>query len=366
MNVLLCPNAFKGTITASEAASIMAEVISEASSTANPLQFPVSDGGDGFIECLTNRIPAVQRIITVSNPLGHEIQVPVLVAGNRWFIESATMCGFRAVSGLHPKSASSKGLGEAIVTALKNGARSIVIGVGGSISIDLGLGMAWALGARFYDKAGRSFEPRGAKDLSRIAEVRIDKIDSRISSTEFVAACDVTTSLTGHDGGLAIFSPQKGASPDLIEEILKEGERLSALFAAKTGRCSHLEAGTGAAGGIGAALGWFCNAGLCSGFDYWSHLVNFEKLLASADVVVTGEGRLDETSLRGKATGRILLQCIDLGKPLTIICGNLTTDVPYASVFTMKADGAEQSGSLTAVRSLFARTCNKAFRAFLR
>ena len=217
--------------------------------------------------------------------------------------------------------ASTYGVGIAIREAAQLGAKRIFIGLGGSATIDMGLGAASALGVRFFDDNNVPFDIHSAKDIYSINACDPKPAYALLEGVAVVALCDVSVPLLGREGGLAVFSPQKGLKSSRLEEHLKQGKRLSEVFQRDCGFNTAKSAGSGAAGGLAAGLGWFARAKLEMGFKWFSERTGFAEKLSLCDVVVTGEGRFDGTSFKGKATAELLQMARIRAKKAVIICG---------------------------------------------
>lgn len=306
MIVLCAPNAFKGTLTAVEAARAMARGAKRAGAT--PILLPVADGGDGTAEVLGGR-----RVrMTATGPFGEKLRVEYRMrAGGEAVIEVAQV-GLARTRGRDPLRARSDGLGEMMADALRRGARRLVVALGGSATVDGGAGMARALGVRFLDRRGRAWA-RGGPPESPFA-VDACGLDPRWRGVRIDAACDVRTPLREC---ARVFGPQKGASPADVGELSRRLRRMAAVADPEVARLP----GSGAAGGIGWALAALFGARLRPGAKFVLAETGFRKALAKADLVLTGEGKWDATTRAGKAPWAVVAAAEHAGVPVVALCG---------------------------------------------
>jgi glycerate kinase len=306
MKVVVAPTAFKGTLTPRQAAEAMSRGIKAAHPGAEVHLVPIADGGDGFLEALEGPLRAVRRSVVVRGPVHAPLAVPFglqpVEAGGAAIIEAAVAVGLARLppGRLDALGASSGGLGELLAEARQAGARSFLVGLGGSAGSDGGTGMARALGYRFLDARGVEL-PEGGGPLRRLARIDASGFDPAWLLLDVRVACDVDNPLTGPRGAAAVYSPQKGASPAQVA-ILEEGlERLALVAARDLGADLAGQPGAGAAGGLGAGMAAFLGASLAPGAAMVIETVGLASRLAGARAMVTGEGRLDGQSLYGKA-----------------------------------------------------------------
>jgi glycerate kinase len=333
----------KETFDAVEVARIFGEALAGRAETVSR---PMSDGGDGFLAVLRHYRPDVLAVSArVPDPAGREIAA--LWGWNPEedvsYIESSAAIGLRLLEtgARDPLLATSAGLGRLIRTAAGLGSERIVVGLGGSATIDAGLGMARELGFRFEDAAGRPIG--GPGDLPLLARIVAPAEPARERSTAVLALADVTAPLHGPEGAARAFGPQKGASPEAVERLAEGLERVEERWRADLGAPADLATrpGAGAAGGLGAALAAFLGADLVSGSEWCAGLAGVTEALAGADGLVTSEGRFDRESLRGKATGHVLSLARAAGVPAAVVCGAREpgTEAPGAIVVDAVAIG---------------------------
>lgn len=299
--VLLAPDKFKGSLDAAQVAAALAEGLREASPDVGVRTVPVADGGDGTVAALLSRgwraLP-----VEVTGPEGRPVATRVALRGPTAVVESASTSGLALLGSrpLRPLTASSRGVGEAIAAAVHAGAKEVVVGVGGTACTDGGAGMLAALGARVVDAAGAPV-PDGGIGLAAVATVDLAPARRRLGGVTLTVATDVDNPLTGPDGAAAVYGPQKGATADdvrFLDDALRHWARV-------VGGGPGL-AGAGAGGGLGYGLLAGLGGTVRSGVDLVLELVGFQDDARSADLVVTGEGSLDEQSLRGKAVMGVL------------------------------------------------------------
>ena len=302
MHVLVAPDKFKGSLTAAEVASHVAAGLRRAAGDGLAIAcVPVADGGDGTLDAAVvagfERVPA-----RASGPTGEPVDAAYGRRGELAVVELASVCGLELLPGgrREPLRASSYGMGEVIGAALDAGCERIVLGVGGSASTDGGAGLLEALGARVYDRAGAPL-PRGGGALRRAGSVDLSGLHPAIGRTGFTVASDVDNPLYGAHGAAAVYGPQKGAGPADVAALDEGLRRWAAVVTAAGGADRADEPGAGAAGGVGYAALAVLKATLRPGIELVLELAGFAGKVAAADLVIIGEGSLDEQTLRGKA-----------------------------------------------------------------
>ena len=323
MRVLIAPDKFKGSLSAVEAAAAMAEGVLSVYPEADVTLVPVADGGEGTLEAAL-AAGAKEYTAGVRGPLGGYVTALWAMTGETAVIETARASGLMLVDPSVQSSlaATSYGSGELIREALDAGASEIVLGIGGSAMTDGGSGALTALGLRILDAAGEPVPPGGA-GLSLAASIDASSLDSRLRGVRVRIAADVTNPLTGPEGAAHVFGEQKGADTSarlLLDEALV---RWAALLREVTGVDVDI-AGAGAAGGFPSAFLAFTDASLESGFDVISRLTGLDTALATADLVLTGEGSLDEQSRYGKAPLSVAERARDAGIPVVALAGRIT------------------------------------------
>ncbi|OLN21555.1 glycerate kinase [Domibacillus antri] len=304
MKVLLCPDSFKGSLTASDAAKAMAAGISEYDHTIQTVLLPVADGGEGTVTSLVNATNGKIVRVSVQNPLGKKIMASygVLGDGKTCVIEMAEASGLTLLreQERNPLLASTYGTGELIHHALDAGYRTFILGVGGSATNDGGAGMLQALGLKLLDDKGKEIAA-GGQALQTLVRIDQSSFDPRIQESTFIIASDVDNPFIGPNGASAIFGPQKGATPEMVETLDQSLSHFADLIEQTTGLSIHDKPGAGAAGGIGGAFQSFFPAEMKQGIHVVLKAIHFEQHMKEADLVMTGEGKTDRQTLSGKA-----------------------------------------------------------------
>jgi glycerate 2-kinase len=325
VRIVVAPDKFKGTLTASEAARAMAAGASRAHPGAEVIVVPAADGGEGTLDALVAAAGGATHAADARDPLGRPITAPVALLGDgRVALESATACGLGLLDVPAPTRASSMGVGDLIRRALDLGdaTSTIVVGVGGTASTDGGTGAACALGWRFLDRTGADLPPGGGA-LESLHAVDGARVDGRLARRAVVAACDVVHRLTGPRGAAAVFGPQKGASGGEVAALGRGLERLAEVIARDLGLgVADVDHG-GAGGGLGAGLAAFFGAELVSGFDFVARATGLHEEIARADIVVTGEGRVDASSSAGKVVSGVVARAVNAGARAVVIAGEI-------------------------------------------
>ncbi|MFF9395350.1 glycerate kinase [Streptomyces griseoluteus] len=317
--VLVAPDKFKGSLTAAEVAAHVAAGLRGAVPGVAVETLPVADGGDGTVDAAV-AAGFERREVKVTGPLGHPVTAAFAVRGDTAVVEMAEASGLRRLpaGSLAPLTASTHGSGELLRAALDSGARTVVLGVGGSATTDGGAGMLTALGARFLDERGEPVGPGGG-GLADLAEADLTGLDPRLASVGLILAGDVDNPLTGPHGAAAVYGPQKGASPADVSLLDAALARFAAVLAPDLAD----RPGAGAAGGVGyAAL--LLGAHFRAGIEIMLDVLGFAEALARADIVITGEGALDEQTLHGKAPAGVAAAARAAGKEVLAVCGRLT------------------------------------------
>jgi glycerate 2-kinase len=343
MKVVIAPDKFKGSLSAPEAAESMARGVRLSCPSARIVLCPVADGGEGTVEAVAAATGAELMTVTVKGPLPSqrvEASWAYLPAGapagavicregicreaRTAVVEMAKASGISLIPEgmLDPMRASTVGTGELIKEALDRDCEQLVIGIGGSGTVDGGTGMAAALGYRFLDASGEELEPGGGT-LEEIADIDIDGVDPRVAGTSFVVASDVANPLLGPDGAAAVYGPQKGASVEQVEALQRGLENLTLVMRERLGVDVSGIPGSGAAGGLGAGLVAFCGARITGGFDLIAELTGLEELAVGADVILTGEGAYDSQTESGKAPCGVAAMGRRLGVPVVILAGRV-------------------------------------------
>ena len=326
LHVVLAPNAFKGTLSAVEAATAMAAGVRARIPSASCVLLPLPDGGDGTVDAFLTQGYA-QVTIQTRDALGAWHPASLALRDGHAVVEIANTCGLAMLDPevRSPLTASTLGLGDAILAALDHRAKRITVGLGGSASTDGGSGVLVALGARLLDPAGVVVEPSGSA-LSRIHAVDLSGLDRRLAAATIDVLSDVTSPLDGPTGAAHVFAAQKGASPAEIEALDDGLRHWGRILAAATGVVVDELPGSGAAGGTGAALAAVLDAPLLSGAEQIADLFGYRDEIRDADLVITGEGRLDASTLAGKGCATVIRLARGSSTPVIAVCGEITLD----------------------------------------
>lgn len=326
MRVLVAPSAFKESLSACEVAAAITAGVREAWPGAEVMCLPIADGGDGTVDAVIDAIGGARVTARVTGPLGAPVDATYAWApcDSLAVIEMATAAGMALVleTQRDPTLTMTSGVGELVLDALDRGAQRVVVGLGGSATVDGGIGAATAVGVRFVlDAPMDERRSISGHDLSHIRAIDQSARDPRISACEFIAACDVNNPLCGPNGAAAVYGPQKGATPEQVRALDAGLQHLAGLIQRDIGHDVTSMARAGAAGGLGAGLAAFFGARLVSGAEWVLETVRFEEHLRSADLVITGEGRLDAQSSMGKGTGAVSGAARRYGVPIVAIAG---------------------------------------------
>jgi glycerate kinase len=330
MKIVIAPDSYKESLSASEVAQAIEQGFREIFPDAQYVKVPVADGGEGTVEAMIAATQGEAKMSRVTGPLGERVDAMWGISGDGTtaFIEMAAASGLALVPAAlrNPLQTTSRGTGELILQALEHGAKNIIIGIGGSATNDGGAGMVQALGARLSDANGKDILPGGAGLIS-LNSIDISGLDPRLADCTLRVACDVTNPLTGELGASRIFGPQKGATEAMIVEL----DRNLAHYAEVIKKSLRIDVinvpGSGAAGGMGAALMAFLGAELRSGIEIVTQALNLEEHIHDCSLVVTGEGRIDSQSIHGKVPVGVAQVAKKYHKPVIGIAGCLTADV---------------------------------------
>lgn len=330
MKIVIAPDSYKESLSATEVAQAIEKGFREIFPDAQYVSVPVADGGEGTVEAMIAATKGSQHTAFVTGPLGEEVNACWGMSGDSKtaFIEMAAASGLALVPPelRNPLITTSRGTGELILHALEHGAKNIIIGIGGSATNDGGAGMVQALGARLSDANGTEIG-NGGGSLMSLNSIDISGLDPRLSTCTIRVACDVTNPLTGEQGASRIFGPQKGATEELIVELDRNLGHYADVIKKSLSVDVKNVPGSGAAGGMGAALMAFLGAELGSGIEIVTQALNLEEHIHDCTLVVTGEGRIDSQSIHGKVPVGVASVAKKYHKPVIGIAGSLTRDV---------------------------------------
>lgn len=303
MKIIIAPDSFKGSLTASQVADAIERGFKRIFSNAHYQKVPMADGGEGTVQSLVDATGGQILIQSVTDPLGNKIEAKygILGDGKTAVIEMAAASGLPLVpkEKRNPMVTTTYGTGELIKAALDKGCKKVIIGIGGSATNDGGGGMAQALGAKLLDAKGKRIS-FGGNGLAHLTKIDVSELDPRVKQTEVIVACDVDNPLTGERGAARIYGPQKGATPDMVELLNKYLERYAEIVKRDLKKDVKEVPGAGAAGGLGAGLIAFLNAKLRRGIEIVIEASKLDEKLKNADLVITGEGEVNHQTVFGK------------------------------------------------------------------
>lgn len=316
-------DSFKGTVSSREICAIAQQVMPRHFPACEVVCIPVADGGEGTVDCFIQAMGAQRVEVTVTNALGEKSAAAYARIGELAIIEMAAAAGLPQVGERRcPGTATTYGVGELIAHAVDSGCRKILLGLGGSATNDGGCGCAAALGVRFYDADGQSFVPVG-DTLGRIARIDIAKAEALLRSVEITVMCDVTNPLYGPTGAAYIFGPQKGTDAEKIKSLDAGLRHFGDVIRSQLGIDVSMMPGAGAAGGMGAGCVALLGGTIQSGIDAVLDVTGFDRQLEGADLVITGEGRIDSQSADGKVVSGVARRTRAKGVPLIAIAGGI-------------------------------------------
>lgn len=329
MKVVVAIDSLKGSLSSLEAGDAIHAGILKADSSIEVQVRPLADGGEGTVEALTIGMGGTLQEVLVTGPLGTPVNAVygILQDGKTAILEMAAAAGITLVDEKerNPLNTTTYGVGELIRDAIQKGCRHFIVGIGGSATNDGGIGMLQALGYGLLDKNGQQV-PFGAKGLQVLDCIKDDQVIPALKDCDFRIACDVTNTLCGDQGCSAVFGPQKGADPGMIMQMDKWLSYYAALTREKYEKANPREPGTGAAGGLGFAFLSYMNARLESGIQIVLEETQLEDYVQNADLVITGEGRLDSQTVMGKAPSGVAQIAKRFQKPVIAFAGAVTPD----------------------------------------
>lgn len=330
MKIVIAPDSYKESLSALDVATAIEAGFREIYPDAEYLKVPVADGGEGTVEAMVAATQGRVEQVRVTGPLGEPVEAFYGLSGDARcaFIEMAAASGLESVppARRNPLLTTSWGTGELIRHALDAGVTQIIIGIGGSATNDGGAGMVQALGAKLLTAEQQQIAPGGAS-LSSLAQIDLSELDPRLADCQIDVACDVTNPLTGPQGASAVFGPQKGATAPMIERLDSGLQHYAQIIARDLDIDVLSLEGGGAAGGMGAALYAFCGAKLRPGIEIVTDALQLAELVADADLVITGEGRIDSQTIHGKVPVGVAKVAKQFNVPVIGIAGSLTADV---------------------------------------
>lgn len=326
--IVIASDSFKGSLTSAEVADAAERGILKVFPQCNVIKTDVADGGEGTVRAIVKASGGHLHTVVVSDPLGRPVNATYGIIEQEGI--KTAIIEMSAASGLphllpeerNPLITSTYGTGEIILNALNRGCRRFLIGIGGSATNDAGTGMLSALGVKFFDYSGKTLKGSGA-DLERIARIDTSTLIPEAQASEFIVACDVDTPFCGPEGAAYVFAPQKGATPPTVEALDRGMFSFAKVIADKFKIDIIPLNGAGAAGGLGGAFKAFFNAHLTKGIEMVLHAISFDSMIQDADLVITGEGRIDFQTAKGKTAAGVLQHAQRLNIPTIAIGGSV-------------------------------------------
>lgn len=351
MKILIAPDSFKGTLTAGEVCDIIGQAFADTIKTAEITKLPAADGGEGLCACLKEIIGGETVKTEVCGVFGEKMTAEYLMLNDKTAVIETASCAGLPLAGnnKNPEKATTYGVGELIIHAVNNGAEKILLGLGGSATNDCGFGMASAIGFKFIDDNGEVFIPTG-ETLCRVKNITKPE---KIINIPVTAACDVENPLYGENGAAYVFAPQKGADVDMVKRLDDGLRHASEIINRDLNKSVSEIKGSGAAGGMGAGAVAFLGAELKKGIDILLDAADFDRKAADADLIITGEGRLDYQSVNGKVISGIAKRAAKYSKTVISICGS-------------RGEGAEEIMSLGVSKLYFSCTTEKSFAEIIK
>ena len=328
---VLIPDSFKGTMSSEKIISIMKERILHYHPGCTIVPIPVADGGEGSVDAFLTALGGEKIKVKTKGPWGETVDSFYgLLQDGTAVIEMAASAGLPQVGDRKdPSKTTTYGVGELILAAAKSGAKKLVIGLGGSATNDAGCGAAAACGVSFFDKEGKTFTPVG-ETLDQIVRIDVTTMDESVKKLPITAMCDIDNPFYGPTGAAAIFGPQKGADEAMVESLDGKMKSLAAVVEKDLGIGLQSIPGSGAAGGMGGGMKAFFGAKLQMGIDAVLEITGFEKLAENADMIFTGEGKIDTQSLRGKVVIGVARKAKKMGIPVLAIVGDIGDNIEAA------------------------------------
>lgn len=326
--VIMAFDSFKGSLTSREAGEAAARGVKRSRTAWETEVLAIADGGEGTMEAISGNMDGEIISLIVRGPVGSPVEARYLADGETALIEVAQACGLTLIPDLarNPEKTSTFGVGQMIIHALGKGCRKFRLCLGGSATNDAGVGMLRALGFRFYDSRGHEIGD-GGEEVGRIVSINRDLVDTRLMDCEFIIVCDVDNPLCGPEGASLVFGPQKGADPAMQSRLDKALESFAGVTAKFLGMDFSKLSGSGAAGGLGFAFIAFLNACRVRGIDMVLDMVDFDSYLRNADLVITGEGKIDLQTSMGKAPFGVLERARKFGVPVIAVGGTVEPTV---------------------------------------
>lgn len=332
MKIIVAPDSFKGSLSAGEACGAISVGVRRVKPKAEIVEVPMADGGEGTVDALVASTDGHRQSVIVRGPLGDETEAVYGILGDGGataVVEMAAAAGLPLVPAekRNPVDTTTYGLGQLILDALERGCRDIIIGIGGSATNDCGTGMAQAMGVKFFDEQGNLICERMTGGLmGGVSDIDVSALPGPVEQCNFVVACDVTNPLLGPNGASHVYGPQKGGDSQSVQTLEANMSRIITLVEEKTRMSVRNVPGAGAAGGLGAGLMAFLGGKLEPGVDIVMRYCRFSEKIESADLIITGEGRVDETTVSGKTISGIVRAAKEKSIPVVVLAGSVACD----------------------------------------
>ncbi len=364
MKIVVAPDSFKGSLTAVEACRAISTGLRRVVPQAKIVEIPMADGGEGTVDALVASTSGKLRRVVVRGPLGEKTEAVYGILGDAAelnerkktaVIEMAAAAGLTLVPAgkRNPSQTTTFGLGQLIIDAVEQSCCNIVVGIGGSATNDCGTGMAQALGVKFLDEAGQSINEPMTGDLTgRVRSIDMNDLGVSPEQYSFTVACDVTNPLLGPNGAAYVYAPQKGADPLTVKTLEANMKHIIELIEAKVGRSVRDVPGAGAAGGLGAGLMAFLDAKLQPGVEIVMRYSRFVEKIRSADLIITGEGRIDATTASGKTISGIAAIAAENSIPVVALAGSVGPDIENVMKMGLKAVLPISTAAITKEQSM--------------
>ena len=363
MKIVIAIDSFKGSLSSIEAGQAAIDSIQRLSPDCQTELIPIADGGEGMLSVMMSTTKGHIQSLEAHNPCMEKITANygISLDGQTAFIEMANISGLPLINKKqqNPKKTTTYGTGELIRNALEKGCREFIVGIGGSATNDAGTGMLQALGFQFLDRNGKVLG-QGGEILGKVAHICTQHVHKSLKNAHFIVACDVQNPFYGPNGAAAVYARQKGADDNMIEELDRGMRSFAQVILEKTGKDISTIPGSGAAGGMGGGMLALLNAELRSGADLLLDLSQFESKIKDADLIITGEGRIDRQSLMGKIPGKILEIGKRKGIPVIAIAGCVEDEemlkaAGFKGIFATKPDSMPLEEAMkkeTAIRNI--------------
>ncbi len=327
--IILVPDSFKGTMSSGEICRIMEESIRKVYPASQVISIPVADGGEGSVDAFLTAVGGMKQSVIVKGPFFTDMKsyYGIIDNGKTAVIEMAACAGLPLVGDKRDvRNTTTYGVGQLIAAALENGCQKIIMGLGGSATNDAGAGAAVALGVRFTNEKGAEFIPVGGT-LSDICRIDVSAVHPGLKTVTFITMCDIDNPLYGPTGAAHVFGPQKGATPEMVTELDDGLKNMAEVIKSDLHKDVSGLKGAGAAGGMGAGMVAFFNSKLQMGIETVLDAVDFDTIVRGADLVLSGEGKIDAQSLRGKVVIGVARRAKKANVPLVAIVGDIGEDI---------------------------------------